>query len=103
MILTKEIKDLIPKAQIIPIVTVSDQGEPHLITVGKVQEVRDEDILVFSISKMQITQQNIRANGKMQVIIASNDENPVGHRLSGQASIDGHQVLFKVKKAEALL
>ena len=103
MIITKEIKELITKAATVSITTVSNEGEPHLIIVGAVGEVRDEDILVFGIYKMQVTQQNIRDNGKMQVAIATQDGDPKGYRLSGQASIDGKQVLFKVEKAELLL
>jgi predicted pyridoxine 5'-phosphate oxidase superfamily flavin-nucleotide-binding protein len=103
VIITKEIKELITKAPTVSIATVSNEGEPHLIIVGKVAEVRDEDILVFGIYKMQVTQQNIHDNGKMQVAIATMDGNPKGYRLSGQASIDEKQVLFKVEKAELLL
>ena len=103
MVITKEIKELISKTQTVSIVTVSDEGEPHLIIVGKVAEVRDEDTLVFGIYKMEVTQQNIRDNGKMQVAIATMDGDPKGYRLSGLASIDEKQVLFKVEKVELLL
>ncbi len=103
MVVTKEIKELITQAATVSIVTLSNKGEPHLIIVGKVAEVRDEDTLVFGIFKMQVTQQNIRDNGKMQVAIATQEGGPKGYRLSGQAGIDGEQVLFKVEKAELLL
>ena len=103
MVITKEIKELIPKAQTVSVVTVSNEGEPHLIVVGKVEEVRDEDTLVFGIYKMQVTQKNIRDNGKMQVAIATMDGGPKGYRLSGHASIEGKQVFFKVEEAELLL
>jgi len=103
MVITKEIKELIPLVETVSIVTVSNEGEPHLIVVGKVEEVRDGDVLVFGIYKMDMTQKNIRDNGKMQVAIATKDVGPKGYRLSGQASVEGKKVLFKVKKAELLL
>jgi len=100
---TKEIKELISQAPTVSIVTVSNEGEPHLIIVGKVAEVQGDDTLVFGIYKMEVTQQNIRDNGKMQVAIATKDGGSKGYRLSGKASIEGEQVLFKVGKAELLL
>ena len=103
MLITKEIKDMISGAKTVSIVTVSNEGEPHLIIVGKVAEVRDDDTLVFGIFKMNNTQQNISENGKMQIAIAVNEESPKGARLTGQASIDGQQVILKVEKAEMLL
>ena len=103
MVITKEMKELILQAHTVSIVTVSHKGEPHLIIVGEVKEVRDDNTLVFGIYKMQATQQNIRDNGKMQVAIATKDGGPKGYRLSGQASIEEQQVLFKVEKVESLL
>ncbi|AVX19983.1 MULTISPECIES: pyridoxamine 5'-phosphate oxidase family protein [Carboxydocella] len=103
MVITKEIQELIPIAPIIPIVTVSSKGEPHLIVVGKVKEVRDSDILVFDIYKMQTTQQNILETGKMQVVIASREGTPRGYRITGKAQVEGKQVLFKAERAEPLL
>lgn len=103
MVITKEIKEVITKTPFVPIVTVSSQGEPHLIVVGKVLEVREEDVLVFGIYKMAQTQKNIMETGKMQVIIATTQDGPKGCRLTGQACIEGKQVMFKAEKAEALL
>lgn len=103
MVITEEIKDMVSKAPFIPIVTVSAQGDPHLIVVGKVAEIREGNVLVFGIYKMDITQQNIRSNGRMQVIIATTDGGPRGFRLTGKACIEEKLVLFKAEKAEALL
>ncbi len=90
MVITKEIKEQTSQAATVSIVALSNEGESHLIIVGKVAEVRDEDALVFGIFKMPVA-------------IATQEGGPKGYRLSGQASIDGKQVLFKVKKAELLL
>lgn len=103
MVITKEIQELIPQAPIIPIVTVSSQGEPHLIVVGQVKEVREGDILVFSIYKMHTTQQNIKDTGKMQIVIATREGGPKGYRLIGKAYVEGQQVLFRAERAEPLL
>ncbi|MDR3541567.1 MAG: pyridoxamine 5'-phosphate oxidase family protein [Desulfosporosinus sp.] len=103
MIITQEIKDTVAKAPFIPITTVSAQGEPHLIVVGKVAEIRDGDILGFGIYKMEITQQNIKDNGTMQVIIATMEGGPKGFRLTGKACLEEKLVLFKAEKVEMLL
>lgn len=43
MIISQEIKELIGQVPLVPIATVSDNGEPHLIVVGNVKEVREND------------------------------------------------------------
>ena len=103
MIITEKIKEVILKAPFIPITTVSTSGEPHMIVVGKVAEVRDGDILGFGIYKMEVTQLNIKDNGKMQVIIATMEGGPKGFRLEGKACIEGKLVLFKAEKVEEML
>ncbi len=103
MVITEKIKQLVEEAPFVPIATVSAEGNPHLIVVGKVKEVRKEDILVFGIYKMEETQQNIKDNGKMQVILASTVDDPKGYRLTGEACVEGDEVLFKAEKAESLL
>lgn len=101
--LTSEIKEVLSKAPFIPLTTVSAQGEPHTIVVGKVAEIREDNILGFGIYKMEITQQNIKANGQMQVIIATTEDGPKGYRLTGKACIEDKLVLFKAEKIEVLL
>jgi predicted pyridoxine 5'-phosphate oxidase superfamily flavin-nucleotide-binding protein len=103
VVLTEEIKDVISKAPFVPLVTVSAKGEPHLIVVGKVAEIREGGVLVFDIYKMDVTLQNIKDNGKMQVLIATMEGGPKGFRLTGTASIEDKLVLFKAEKAETLL
>jgi ethanolamine utilization protein EutQ (cupin superfamily) len=103
MIITEEIKNVISKAPFVPLVTVSAKGEPHLIVVGKVAEVREGDVLGFGIYKMETTQKNITETGQMQVIIATMEGGPAGYRLSGKACVEGKLVLFKAEAAEKLL
>ena len=103
MVITEKIKEVISKAPFIPITTVSSNGEPHMIVVGKVVEVRDEDILAFGIYKMEVTQKNVKDNGKMQVVIATKEGGPKGFRLEGKACIEEKLVLFKAEKVEELL
>lgn len=102
MIITEEIKDLVAKAPFIPLVTVSPEGEAHVIVVGK-GEMEKEDTLSFGIYKMEKTQQNIQANGKMQAVVATMEGGPKGFRLAGKACIKDKLVLFKVETAEPLL
>ncbi|MEN3005854.1 pyridoxamine 5'-phosphate oxidase family protein [Dehalobacterium formicoaceticum] len=102
MVFTDEIKDMVAKAPFITIVTVTIDGDPHAIVVGK-GEVKEKDILGFGIYKMEKTQQNIKSNGKMQVVLATMEGGPKGFRLTGKACIEDKQVLFKAEKAEALL
>jgi Predicted flavin-nucleotide-binding protein structurally related to pyridoxine 5''-phosphate oxidase len=103
MIISREIEELIELAPMVPIATVSASGEPHLIVVGKVKEVRENDTLAFGVYKMEKTQQNIKANGLMQVIIAVREGGAKGYRLTGKATIDGGLVLFKAEQSKKLL
>lgn len=103
MVITEEIKKMIKEAVFVPIVTVSEQGEPHLIAVGQVKEIKEDDVLAFGIFKMEQTQKNIQQTGLMQVAIVSKSEGSKGFRLSGKATVEGKFVLFKAVKAEALL
>jgi predicted pyridoxine 5'-phosphate oxidase superfamily flavin-nucleotide-binding protein len=103
MVITEEIKKLVAQAPLVPIVTVSSQGEPHLIVVGKVQEIREDDVLAFGIYKMHTTRKNIEDTGKMQVVIASLEGGPRGFRLTGKACLEEPLVLFKAETAAALL
>lgn len=103
MVLTEEIKALIGKSPFVAIATVNNEGEPHLIVVGKVKEVKVDDILAFGVYKMEETQKNIQANGVMQVVLASTADGPKGYRLSGKACVEGKEVLFKVESAESLI
>ena len=93
MVITTEVKTLIEQVPFVPITTVSGDGTPHLIVVGKVAEVRDDDVLAFSIYKMETT----------QVILASTADGPKGYRLSGEACIEDNKVLFKAEKADSLM
>jgi len=103
MIITEAIKQMVKEAAFVPIVTVSTQGVPHLIVVGKVKEIKEDNVLSFGIYKMESTQQNIKENGNMQVAIVSTTSGSKGYRLVGKACVDGQDVLFKAEKAEALL
>ncbi|WP_407311302.1 pyridoxamine 5'-phosphate oxidase family protein [Desulfosporosinus sp. SB140] len=103
MVITQEVLDVVSKTPFIPITTVSSHGEPHLIVVGKVAEIREDDILGFGIYKMEVTQQNIKDNGIMQVVIATMESGPKGFRLEGKACVEEKLVLFKAEKLEKLL
>jgi uncharacterized protein len=103
MVITDEIKEVISKAPFIPITTVSISGEPHTILAGKVVEVREGDALVFGIYKMEVTQQNIKDTGKIQIILATMEGGPKGFRLEGKACTEEKLLLFKAEKVEKML
>ena len=102
MIITDEVRTVFTKSPFISIATISPEGEPHMIVVGK-GEVMDGDVLSFGIYKMEKTQQNIKNNDTMQVVAATTEGGPKGFRLTGKASIKDSSVLFKAEKAEAML
>lgn len=102
MIITDEIKNVFTQSPFISIATISSKGEPHMIVVGK-GEIMDGDILSFGIYKMEKTQQNIKNNDIMQVVVATTEGGPKGFRLTGKASIKDSSILFKADKAEAML
>jgi hypothetical protein len=102
MVVNDEIKSLAKEAPFVPISTVSSQGEQHLIVVGEVKEIND-DQLTFGIYKMETTQENLEATGDMQVILASTKDEPKGYRLIGKGEAQDDKVLFKIAKAESLL
>ncbi|WP_342741342.1 helix-turn-helix domain-containing protein [Desulfoscipio geothermicus] len=99
-VLTPEIKEVIAQSAFVPITTLSGDGQPHLIVVGKVKEVRDDNTLVFGVYKMEKTRRNLAETGVMQVAAVAGKK---GYRLSGKARTEGEEVLFKVEKADALL
>ena len=98
--LTPEIKEVIEQSAFVPMATLSGDGQPHLIVVGKVKEVKDDNTLVFGVYKMEKTRQNLAETGVMQVAVVAGKK---GYRLSGKAKAEGDEVLFIVEKADALL
>ncbi|OIQ58527.1 pyridoxamine 5'-phosphate oxidase [Moorella thermoacetica] len=99
-ILTPEIKEVIAQSAFIPMTTLSANGQPHLIVVGKVKEVRGDDTLVFGVYKMEKTRQNLAATGVMQVAVVAGKK---GYRLSGKARAEGDEVLLTVESVDVLL
>lgn len=99
-VLTPEIKEVITQSAFIPVTTLSGDGQPHLIVVGKVKEIRGENTLVLGVYKMEKTRQNLTETGVMQVVAVSGKQ---GYRFSGQACAEGDEVIFTVKKVAALL
>ena len=99
-VLTPEIKEVVGQAPFVPITTISGDGQPHLIVVGKVKEIRGNNTLVFGVYKMEKTRRNLAETGLMQVAAVSGKK---GYRLSGRARVEGEEVLLTVDKAESLL
>jgi predicted pyridoxine 5'-phosphate oxidase superfamily flavin-nucleotide-binding protein len=98
--LTPEISNIISKSAFIALVSVSNEGNPHLIVVGKVKEIRDENTLVFGVYKMDQTRKNISETGILQVAVVFNK---TGYRFIGKACVEEKEILFSIEKIEALL
>ncbi|MCL5058510.1 MAG: pyridoxamine 5'-phosphate oxidase family protein [Actinobacteria bacterium] len=99
-VLTQEMKDVISQSAFIPVASVSREGQPHLIVVGKVKEILPDDTLVLGVYKMVRTRQNLAQTGVMQLAAVAGKK---GFRFSGQGRAEDEKVIFKVEKAEALL
>jgi hypothetical protein len=99
-VLTPEIKEVIAQSAFVPITTLSGDGQPHLIVVGKVKEVRDNNTLVFGVYKMEKTRRNLAETGVMQVAVVSGKK---GYRLNGKGRAEGDEVIFTAEKVNALL
>jgi len=99
-VLTPEIKEVISQSAFIPVTTLSGAGQPHLIVVGKVKEIRDDNTLVLGVYKMVKTRQNLAETGVMQIAAVSGKQ---GYRFSGQARAEGEEIFFTVEKIAALL
>ncbi|MHB8918505.1 MAG: pyridoxamine 5'-phosphate oxidase family protein [Desulfocucumaceae bacterium] len=99
-VLTPEMKDVISRSAFIPVTTVSGEGQPHLIVVGRVKEIRDGDILVLGVYKMIRTRQNLAETGVMQMAAVAEKK---GFRFAGQGRVEDGTVIFKVEKADPLL
>lgn len=99
-ILTPEIKETITKAPFLTLVSVSKAGEPHAIIVGKVKEIKSDNVLVFGIYKMKKTRENLSETGFLQVAAVAGKS---GYRLTGKANFTDSEVIVNIEKAESLL
>ncbi|HBX23227.1 MAG TPA: pyridoxamine 5'-phosphate oxidase family protein [Desulfotomaculum sp.] len=99
-ILTPEIKDVIGQTAFVAITTLSGGGQPHLIIVGKVKDIPDDNTLIFGVYKMEKTSRNLAETGLMQAAVVSGKK---GYRLSGKARVEGDKVFFTVENADPLL
>lgn len=98
-VLSDEVKKILIESPFVALATMSREGKPHLIVVGKVKEIKD-DLLIFGVYKMNKTRQNIEETGAMQVAVA---QGKAGYRLSGKACVKDGEVHFLAEQAESLL
>jgi len=99
-ILTPEVREVVTQSAFVPLVTVSGDGKPHLIVVGKAREFRGDDTVVFGVYKMVTTGRNLAETGIMQAAAVAGKK---GYRLSGRARVEDQEVLFTVEQVDALL
>ncbi len=100
VVLTPEIKEVVSQSAFIPVTTLSGDGQPHLIAVGKVKEIRGGNTLVLGVYKMEKTRRNLSETGVMQVAAVAGKQ---GYRFSGRACVEGDEVIFTVEKVASLL
>lgn len=99
-ILSREMKEVISQSAFIPVTTISADGQPHLIVVGRVKDILPGDTLVLGVYKMVKTRDNLAQTGVMQLAAVSGKK---GFRFSGKARAEDDKVFFKVEKAYPLL
>jgi predicted pyridoxine 5'-phosphate oxidase superfamily flavin-nucleotide-binding protein len=99
-ILSPVVKDTIINAPFLALVSVSKEGKPHTIVVGKVKEIKEDDTLIFGIYKMQKTRENLSETGFLQVAAVVGKS---GYRITGNASFTDSEVILTVETVESLL
>jgi predicted pyridoxine 5'-phosphate oxidase superfamily flavin-nucleotide-binding protein len=97
--LSADVKSVIEQSPYLSLTTVSKQGEPHTIAVGKAKDIRDSEI-VFGVYKMEKTRKNLAETGIMQVVGVNGK---IGYRLEGKAKAAETDVLFHPDTICALL
>lgn len=99
-VLSAEIKNAISSAPFLTLVSLSKEGAPHTIVVGKAKEIKDDATLVFGVYKMQKTRENLVETGFLQVAAVAGKS---GYRLTGKAHATDSEVVFHVDTSESLL
>ncbi len=98
--ITAEMKEVLLASAFIALVSVSEEGRPHLIVVGKVKAIKDDSRLVFGVYKMDITRKNLSQTDFLQVVAVSGK---VGYRFSGNATVQGEELVFSIQQVDTLL
>lgn len=93
-------KDVILASPFIALASVSEDGQPHLIVVGKVKEIKDDGHLVFGVYKMEVTRKNLSRTGILQVVAVSGK---IGYRFTGEATVQDSEVVFAAYRVDTLL
>jgi predicted pyridoxine 5'-phosphate oxidase superfamily flavin-nucleotide-binding protein len=100
VVLTPEIVKVIKESPYVALVSVSAERQPHLIVVGKVKEVREDNCIVFGVYKMEKTRKNISETGLLQAAVVSGK---AGYRFAGRACVVESEVILSIEKIELLL
>lgn len=98
--ITAEMKEVIAASPFIALTSVSEAGQPHLIVVGKVKEIKDDSHLVFGVYKMDITRKNLSQTDFLQAVAVSGK---VGYRFTGKAVVQEDELIFLVQQVDTLL
>lgn len=98
--MTAEMKAVITASPFIALASVSEDGEPHLIVVGKAKEIKDDSHLVFGVYKMDITRRNVSQTECLQVVAVSGKK---GYRFTGKARVQDSELIFAIEHVDTLL
>ena len=98
--ITTEMKEVLLASPFIALASVSGEGNPHLIVVGKVKTIKDDSHLVFGVYKMDITRKNLSQTDFLQVVAVSGK---VGYRFTGNAIVQGDELVFSIEQVDTLL
>ena len=99
---TEEMVRTIHSAPYITLITLDANGNPHPIIVGG--KTITENSIEIGIYKMEVTQDNLKTNGKTWVLASTADnQKPKGYRFTGTSIVDKKSVIFIPDSAENLL
>jgi predicted pyridoxine 5'-phosphate oxidase superfamily flavin-nucleotide-binding protein len=93
-------KEVILTSPFVALASVSKEGEPHLIVVGKVKQITEASQLVFGVYKMEKTRENLVETGCLQVAVVSGK---TGYRFTGKAVAQNDELIFTIQDAATLL
>ncbi len=98
--MTAEMKDVIAASPFIALTSIAEDGEPHLVVVGKAKEIKDDSHVVFGVYKMDVTRRNLAQTDYLQAVAVAGK---VGYRFTGKAVAQGDELVFSIQQADPLL
>jgi hypothetical protein len=85
--ITDEMKDIIRRAKIFAVATVSSWGEPNVVPIAFGKLLSEDEILLVDVF-MKKTKENIEANSKVAVSVWTTNGASKGYQFKGSAKIE---------------